>query len=116
MNYLPFPKKEPHTIGSTCITYDESVSKKPKVHRRTWTRSNNIVNTIISTQKIKQDRIYYTDIRLWVFLNDRREQTIPVRFTIVSRRTKESDSIFLSTNILDLKVNKMKTTSPMVLK
>ena len=37
-----------------------------------------------------------------MFLNNRREQSIPVRSTIVSRRTKESDSVFLSTNILDL--------------
>ena len=75
--------------------------------RRSTEKLVQVKHHIFSTQEIKnQDRTYYTDIRLWVFLNDRREQSIPVRFPIVSRRTKESDSVFLSTNILDLEKKK----------
>jgi hypothetical protein len=75
-----------------------------EVHRRTGGLEKKIV--IDKTQSQVRQETHYTDIRLWVFLSYRMKHAIPIRSTIVSRRTKGSDSVFLSTNILDLQEKK----------
>lgn len=56
---------------------------------------------------IRGGNSHHANVSLRVLFDDRWEDTIPVGSTKVSGRTKGGDSIFFSTDVLDLKIKRL---------